>query len=120
MVIQHIAATTEVGASPFCAQISSAYSGLLGLKIAAGFKRKMKDIVGGANGCTHLTELLERMATTAMQTLFSTYRAQASLRAAGGQPREVAVRPWVIGTCHAYREDGEAVRLLWPQGLPKA
>ncbi|MNM33934.1 hypothetical protein D3C81_445720 [compost metagenome] len=120
MVIQHIVATTAVGASPFCAEISSAYSRLQGVKIAAGFKRKMKDIVGGAQGCTHLTELLERMATTAMQTLFSTYRAHASQRAANGQQRQVAVRPWVIGTCHAYREDGDAVRLLWPQGLPKA
>ena len=120
MVIQHIEATTEVGASPFCTEISSAYAGLQGLKIAAGFKRKMKDIVGGANGCTHLTELLERMANTAMQTLFSTYRAQASLRAVTGEQRPVAVRPWVVGTCHAYREEGDAVRLLWPQGLPKA
>ncbi|MNJ19466.1 hypothetical protein D3C77_137880 [compost metagenome] len=120
MVIQHIAATTAVGASPFCAEISTAYSQLKGLKIAAGFKRNMKAIVGGAGGCTHLSELLERMANTAMQTLFSTYRAQSSLRSASSQKREVAVRPWVVGTCHAYREDGDAVRLLWPEGLPKA
>jgi hypothetical protein len=42
------------------------------------------------------------------------------LRSASSQKREVAVRPWVVGTCHAYREDGDAVRLLWPEGLPKA
>ncbi|MCY1408932.1 hypothetical protein D3C76_317900 [compost metagenome] len=120
MVIQHIEAITAVGASRFCGEISSAYDGLKGLKIAAGFKQKMKAIVGGVKGCTHLTELLERMATTAMQTMFSTYRAEASRKRAQATGPIIAVRPWVIGTCHAYREDGDAVRLLWPQGLPKA
>ena len=120
MVIQNITATTAIGASQFCGEAAAVYSRLQGLKIAAGFKQKMKAIVGGAVGCTHLTELLERMASTAMQTLLSTYRAEASRKRASGTNPVVAVRPWVIGTCHAYREDGDAVKLLWPQGLPKA
>lgn len=120
MVIQNIEATTATGASPFCAEAAVVYARLRGLKIAAGFKKNMKAIVGGSIGCTHQTELLERMASTAMQTMFSTYRAAASRRRATGTEQLVAVRPWVIGTCHAYREDGDAVKLLWPQGLPKA
>jgi hypothetical protein len=120
MVIQHIVALTATGASQFCGEAAAAYSGLVGLKIAAGFKKNMKAIVGGEIGCTHLTELLERMANVAMQTLFSTYRAEASRRRETGAQQVVAVRPWVIGTCHAYREDGDAVKLLWPEGLPKA
>jgi hypothetical protein len=120
MVIQHIVAVTATGASQFCGEASAAYSRLAGLKITAGFKQKMKVIVGGVSGCTHMTELLERMATVAMQTLFSIYRAEASRRRETGAQQVVAVRPWVIGTCHAYREDGDAVRLLWPEGLPKA
>ncbi|WPN44792.1 MULTISPECIES: DUF2889 domain-containing protein [unclassified Pseudomonas] len=120
MVIQSIAALTATGASPFCGEAAAAYSRLVGLKIAAGFKQKMKAIVGGVSGCTHITELLERMASTAMQTMFSTFRAEASRRRETGAQQVVAVRPWVIGTCHAYREGGDAVRLLWPEGLPKA
>jgi hypothetical protein len=80
----------------------------------------MKTIVGGVKGCTHMTELLERMASTAMQTMFSTYRAEATRRRQTATEQVIAVRPWVIGTCHAYREDGDAVRLLWPEGLPEA
>jgi hypothetical protein len=80
----------------------------------------MKAVVGGVKGCTHMTELLERMASTAMQTMFSTYRAEATRRRQTATEQIVAVRPWVIGTCHAYREDGDAVRLLWPEGLPEA
>jgi hypothetical protein len=120
MVIRHVTAQTATGASPFCAGAAPAYSALVGLTIASGFKQKLKAIVGGANGCTHMTELLERMASTAMQTIFSTYRTEAARRRAASAQREIAVRPWVIGTCHAYREDGEAVKLLWPQGLPKS
>ena len=120
MVIQHITAVTTTGASQFCGEAAAVYSGLAGLKIAAGFKKNMKAIVGGATGCTHLTELLERMANVAMQTLFSTYRTEATRRRETGEQQVIAVRPWVIGTCHAYREEGDAVRLLWPEGLPKA
>ncbi|UVE17120.1 DUF2889 domain-containing protein [Pseudomonas sp. LS44] len=116
MVIQQIAADTATGASPFCGEISSAYASLQGLKIGPGFKQQVKARVGGTQGCTHITELVERMASTAMQTMFSLIRAQASKRRASGE-QSVTVRPWVVGTCHAYREDGEAVRLLWPQGL---
>ncbi|PNB73529.1 molybdopterin-guanine dinucleotide biosynthesis protein MobB [Pseudomonas sp. GW456-E7] len=120
MVIQNIEATTATGATPFCAEASVVYSRLRGLKIAAGFKKNMKAIVGGSIGCTHLTELLERMASTAMQTMFSAYRTAASQGRASGTEQVVAVRSWVIGTCHAYREDGDAAKLLWPQGLPEA
>lgn len=120
MVIQQINAVTATGASQFCGEASAVYSRLVGLKIAAGFKQKTKAIIGGSKGCTHLTELLERMASTAMQTMFSIYRAEASHRRATATQKVIAVRPWVIGTCHAYREDGDAVRLLWPEGLPKA
>lgn len=120
MIIQSISALTATGASQFCGEAAAAYSRLTGLKIAAGFKQKMKAVVGGVNGCTHMTELLERMASTAMQTMFSTYRSEASQRRATGAQRVIAVRPWVIGTCHAYREDGDAVRLLWPEGIPEA
>jgi hypothetical protein len=120
MVIVQIKALTATGASQFCGEASAAYSGLTGLKIAAGFKQKMKAVVGGVKGCTHMTELLERMASTAMQTMFSTYRAEATRRRQTATEQIVAVRPWVIGTCHAYREDGDAVRLLWPEGLPEA
>ncbi|MGQ7819302.1 DUF2889 domain-containing protein [Metapseudomonas furukawaii] len=120
LVILRIEARMPTGASPFCSGVTPAYRALAGLKIGPGFLKQVKAVVGSERGCTHMTELLERMAKTAMQTLFSTYRSQASERAARGEARVPAVRPWVIGTCHAYREDGEAVRLLWPQGLPGA
>ncbi|MNN69919.1 hypothetical protein D3C81_1857460 [compost metagenome] len=120
LVIQQITAFTDAGATPFCAAITVAYTSLKGMKIAAGFKRQANACVGGVRGCTHLTELLERMANVAMQTMFAARRAQARQDPdIGGQGIDMT-RVWAIGKCHAYREDGEVVRQLWPHGLPDA
>ncbi|MCY1294550.1 hypothetical protein D9M70_438500 [compost metagenome] len=72
----------------------------------------MLERVGGERGCTHLTELLGPMATTVYQTL--------SMLAYGAQRERVAVDPhtqfagnrWVIGSCHGYRNGGEAAQRL--------
>ncbi|TDF80753.1 DUF2889 domain-containing protein [Pseudomonas sp. H9] len=120
MLIRHIEARMPTGASPFCVEVLPNYGALTGLRIGPGFLKALKAAIGSESGCTHMTELLERMAKTAMQTLFSTYRQQASERAGSGEKRKPAVRPWVVGTCHTYRAEGDAVRLLWPDGLPDA
>lgn len=65
--------------------------------------------------CTHLTELLRPLATTAFQTLYAV-REQQRKEAA---QREGALRqeqpPALLDTCHALRADGEVVRRQWPQ-----
>jgi len=113
LVIRRMTSRTDVGATPYCAEINTAYAALEGLKIGAGFKQKAKALVAGARGCTHLTELLGPLATTAMQTIMSEWRES--------RPWNVMVRettplpkPWVIGTCHAYREDGPGADTIWP------
>jgi hypothetical protein len=120
LVIQQITACTDTGATPFCSAITDAYASLKGLKIAGGFKRQANACIGGVRGCTHLTELLERMANVAMQTMFAVRRARSRDKTTEGEQEIGMTRIWAIGKCHAYREDGEAVQLLWPQGLPGA
>lgn len=113
LVIQHVEARSEVVPTPYCAQISHAYAALKGVKIGAGFKKRIAERVGGIQGCTHLTELLGPMATTLIQTTAPILRERMLLR----ERQEAGFkRPkhWVIGTCHTYRHDGEVVRTLWP------
>lgn len=111
MVIQAIVATTDAGATPVCSQITSAYTQLKGLKVAPGFKQQIKDRVGGVEGCTHLTELVERMASAAIQVRFTLGRVQQSrVPGSNGSPAQRA--GWVVDTCYAYRRGGEVVRLL--------
>ncbi|MNC32850.1 hypothetical protein D3C75_812230 [compost metagenome] len=113
LVIQHVEARSEVTPAPMCKQISHAYAALKGLKVGAGFKKKVAERVGGERGCTHLTELLGPMATTLIQTTAPLLREQMRLRETR-EPGFKRPKHWVIGTCHTYRTDGEAVRTLWP------
>jgi hypothetical protein len=111
LVIQAIEAVTDVGATPACAEIAPAYARLKGLKIGPGFKHQVKAQVGGVQGCTHLTELIERMASAAMQVRFTLGRVEQRRRPENIEP-VVRRNSWVVDTCHAYRRDGEVVRLL--------
>lgn len=113
MVIQHIEARTHTAPTPDCAAINAAYAALKGVRIGTGFRQEVKTRLGGVRGCTHLTDLLGPLATTALQTAMSVQRDAVPWRTRieGDQPLP---RPWIIGTCHAYRLDGEAARVIWP------
>jgi len=113
MLIREMRAVTATGATPYCAEINAAYASLQGLRIGPGFKQQVKQRVGGVKGCTHLTELVNTLGNTAMQTMFSLRRAE-NARRRTAEPDAPLPRPWVIDTCHAYRSDGEAVQRVWP------
>jgi hypothetical protein len=114
MVIRSVAAKTVDAPTPYCPAIESAYAALAGLEIGVGFTLGLKSRVGGVKGCTHLTELLAPMATTAFQAFFAMQRTDPErwkrLRGDGPLPR-----PRVADTCHAYRMDGEALAIFWPK-----
>ena len=52
-----------------CRSITPEYKKLKGLRVGPGWNRKVKELLGGTRGCTHLTELLGPMATVAFQTI---------------------------------------------------
>jgi hypothetical protein len=115
LVIRSAAATMLATPTHYCLDIESAYAALEGVQVGAGFHMQLKARVGGVRGCTHLTELLGPMATTA-------YQARAALRrgTSGWRERIEAgegplPRPAQVDKCHAYRIDGEAVKIFWPE-----
>ncbi|MDM0021168.1 DUF2889 domain-containing protein [Variovorax saccharolyticus] len=113
LVIRHLRVHTDAAPTPYCADSNPAYRALEGLVIGPGFTRKARDRVGGTRGCTHLTELLGPLATTAMQTLFAHKREAGGLRATHALPGKLP-KPSLADTCQAYRADGEAIRIIWP------
>ena len=86
-----------------CETITPAYEQLKGIKIGPGFNRNVAQLLGGTRGCTHLTELLGRMATVAFQTM-SGYLELA--------PEQ---RPFQLDGCHALAVDGPTVALYYPR-----
>ena len=98
--------------SPFkgCPEIANVFQGLVGASIGNGGNRKLKELMGGIQGCTHLTELLGPIATTAFQTIMSTRPDYC-----GDMDGLAQDRPPYIDTCHMLREDGEVVMKYWPR-----
>jgi hypothetical protein len=109
-VIRHVEAHTDAGPTPWCAHINEAYASLAGVTIGAGFMKEVKRRLGGRLGCTHLTELLGPIATTAIQTMMGleTMRHPDRKPAAPGRR---AGQP-MIDSCYAWRDGGEVVRMV--------
>lgn len=106
MTVVAAEANTEHGPFAMCPAITPNFARLAGLRIGPGWTRKVKALVGGVEGCTHLVELLGPMATVAFQTLV-VVRRQRSPDAAGPPPA-------LLDTCHAYAADSPMVARRWP------
>lgn len=115
--IQAIEAVTDASPFSLCPAITPNFQRLVGLRVGPGFTRKVKELVGGVEGCTHLVELMGPIATTAFQTIFSAKHREQRERANGGeaahdQPRK---RPRLINTCHAFASDSPVTKRNWPE-----
>lgn len=52
------------------------FSRLVQEKIGPGWNNRVKELLGKTKGCTHITEMLAQLATTAFQSMYS-HRRQA-------------------------------------------
>lgn len=97
-----------------CPSIVDRYGELVGLSIARGFTHQVRELFGGPRGCTHVTALLQAMAPVAVQCFYSMSAAGARDQ---GKPSPIASgdfedgEAWqrIIGTCHVWDPEGEAV-----------
>ena len=99
-------------AAPYgvCSEIGPRYQQLVGLRIEPGFNLAVKRLFKGVLGCTHMTELLPVMATTAYQILWSRADEDPQAKAQGGQTQSSA-----LNGCHALSLEGEVVKRYFPQ-----
>ena len=106
------AVTFQTLAAPYgvCSEIGPRYQQLVGLRIEPGFNLAVKRLFKGVLGCTHMTELLPVMATTAYQILWSRADEDPQAKAQGGQTQSSA-----LNGCHALSFDGEVVKRFFPQ-----
>ena len=112
MLVHDAEACTDWSPFGICPEITERYKQLIGLHIGPGWNSKVKQLFSGVAGCTHLTELLGPMATTAFQTLLKR-RQQQSETEAGAHTN--AKRPRIIDSCHAFASAGDVVKINWPQ-----
>ena len=103
-----------------CPVIAESYRQLIGLNVARGFNRQVRELFGGPRGCTHTTALLQAMAPTIHQSLWSVSMKMESARRndPDGSPvdeaeldeRRAGALQANLNTCHIWDEDGERVQ----------
>jgi hypothetical protein len=87
----------------FCATIEPHYRQMIGWSMRPGFNARVREAFGGTKGCTHLTDLIAILATTAYQNL------------AGQLPPNPDKKPFQIDGCHALASDNAAVAKYYPK-----
>jgi hypothetical protein len=92
----------------YCKSVTNVARNLIGLSIGPGWRKNSKLAMGGNRGCTHLTELLGPVSTTAIQTIVSE-----KIRRAGGKPSSVTKA--FFNSCYSYAEDSPVVKTHWPE-----
>ncbi len=102
-IIDAVAASDAHPYPGHCAAITPDYRKLIGMAIRPGFTNRVKEILGGTRGCTHLTELVGALATAAYQTM------------AGQGVQDPSQKPFQLDGCHALRSDQPAVARFYPR-----
>lgn len=93
-----------------CPEITPAFKQLIGLSLVKGFKRQVREMLGGMQGCVHLVDLLSPMATTAMQT--AAFKRNVELRAQGAKGG--TVKPPFLDTCHTWSSSSPVTKREFP------
>jgi hypothetical protein len=107
-----IDAEAVIDSSPYnyCKCVVATAKNLIGLQIAPGWTLKSKAAMGKNRGCTHLTELLGPVATTAIQTITSEMMNRSE--ETPGDPVESA--SLFLNSCHSLSADSPVVKEHWP------
>jgi hypothetical protein len=99
-------AAAAMDAMPYvdhCDRIVPAYKLLVGLAIRPGYQQRVKELLGGVRGCTHVTELAFALATAAFQTM------------AGQRVQDPEKKPFQLDRCHALALTSPAVGKYYPR-----
>lgn len=107
-IVQDVEAVTDAGPFAVCPDVVPNFKRMIGVKVGRGWRKAIRDRVGGIEGCTHLVEMLGSMATVAFQTLHPIITRKTDSR----RPQE---KPQLIDSCHAFRSDGAIVKKRWPE-----
>jgi hypothetical protein len=89
-----------------CERAAPHYAALVGANLMHGYRKELRDRMGGVRGCTHVTELLAGVPTAAAQTFASLVR---------DFDPGATKRPSQLDRCHALEHTTETVRRYYPK-----
>ena len=112
LLVHEVEAKTDFGPYSVCGDITDNFRALVGLRIAAGWTQKTRELLGGVKGCTHLVELLGPGATTAFQPSTRLAPNARAGRRAKPENRHCSIR--VTPTTPMARSCGQMAGVLQP------
>jgi len=110
--------TTTMQVRPYgqCTQVLDSYQQLVGVSIARGYSRKVKELFGGPMGCSHIGALLIALAPVAVQASWGLARLHDDPAVWSGAERDEADAErrtrLNTNTCHVWSADGEQIARL--------
>lgn len=107
-IVEAGAQTTAMPYPGECDRYGDVYSRLVGLNLMRGFRRAVKERLGGVEGCTHITEMTQVLPTAVVQAFAGEVIDTRGTHESSGQPFQ-------IDRCHALRSDGTAVKNYYPR-----
>ena len=122
LTIQAVEAVTDASPYRICPNVTPNFQRLVGLRIGPGFRKQVRERLGGTEGCTHLVELLGPVGTTAFQTVMPLIQRDLYKRSKSGGPTDTAKprpRPALLNSCYAFSEEREVVARQWPEFAKK-
>ena len=105
MLIHAVEAFIDYSPFELCRGVAASFKQLEGTRIGPGWQRKCKELLGGHRGCTHLNELLQPVATTAIQTLWPNSDIEVMKLGAG----------IMINSCQSWAQNSEVIQELLPE-----
>jgi hypothetical protein len=108
-IIDAVAAYEAMPYPGGCETIAPAYRRLVGLNLLRNFRKRVRELLGGVRGCTHLTEMLAGMPTAAIQSFAGEVR----------QEQDESEKPFQLDQCHALEASTETVRRWYPKWYRK-
>lgn len=122
-IIENVESTMNVHPYEMCTNILVDYQQLVGLSITRGYSRKIRELFGGPNGCSHIGALLQALGPVAIQASYSLqtlHEDPADRIEAESDPDERARRLRLNkNTCHVWAEGGEQMTAVELGSNPK-
>lgn len=106
-----------------CTSVLGDYRQLIGTSITRGYSRRVKELFGGPNGCSHMGALLQALGPVAIQASWSLITLHEDPADRADQEIDQAERERRVqmntNTCHVWAEDGEQLRAVASGGTPR-
>ena len=116
LVVKEIEVVMDVQPYDICSNVLSNFQGIVGLKIGQGWNRRVREVVGGVLGCTHLAELLGPLATVTFQTLSAEYaRELMGLEPVPRGQRDENEVPFMLNGCYTWSPQSPVVQEDFPK-----